>query len=237
MLDRLTFMPLMSPLLLAGCGSAIKAEHDASGDAREIVDDVWEDDRPDGHEEVVDEHAADATEDVPAESPIDVRPDAACVSMGCPIRGEGSCCEGLTEANHCLPGVECPEDLIYCINCGDGACSPHETAYSCPADCPEGCAVDDALSYGCSPIETQICSCIEDPCEPFCDMMRGAQWIDGCSDVPIPGTGDPSCFPFGSLACLSIGTDDEGWYDTQWESEVAVKLGGCQPRWSCEVAW
>lgn len=215
--------------LAAGCGGALKAGHDAEGDAPEVVDDV------------IDDAALEPLEDPGADAPGDAVEDAThdvpCVSMGCPIRDGGTCCEGLEEAHHCLPGVACAEDFIYCIRCGDGVCSPHETAFSCPADCPHGCTVDDSMSYGCSPIETQICTCIEDPCEPFCDMMRGAAWIDGCTDEPIPGTGDPTCFPLGSIACLHIGTDDEGWYDTQWESEVLVKAGGCQPRWSCEVAW
>jgi hypothetical protein len=131
--------------------------------------------------------------------------------------------------------MECPEVLLYCLRCGDSTCSPHENAFNCPTDCPAGCEEESSMSYGCSPIETQICTCIEDPCEPFCDMMRGSAWIDGCTDTPITGTSD--CFPFGHLECLHIGTDDEGWYDTQWEGEVRVTHRACQPRWACEVAW
>jgi hypothetical protein len=67
-------------------------------------------------------------------------------------------------------------------------------------------------------------------------MMRGPAWIDPCTDTPIPGTGDPACFPFGEIHCLHIGTADEGWYDTQWEGEHVVRLGGCQNRWDCQAA-
>ena len=102
---------------------------------------------------------------------------------------------------------------------------------------PGGCEVGASMSFACSPIETQSCTCIEDPCPPYCDMMRGPAWIDPCTDAPIPGSGDPACFPFGEIHCLHIGDTTEGWYDTQWDGEHLVKLGPCQPRWQCEFIW
>jgi hypothetical protein len=178
-------------------------------------------------------------EDDPAPEPeddpvLDPTSEPSCVGMGCPTSSMGlACCSGLRPETGCEPGATC--STSYCVDCGDGACRSHETAWNCPTDCPSGCTLGTVETTVCPGTGTLQCTCVEDPCKPYCDLDGTAPdgWIDPCT-----GTSIASCTDVTATArCLHIGTRSEGWYEPPGSGGTSTLIDWdfCANRWSCVV--
>ena len=175
----------------------------------------------------------DIGEDRP-DVPTDIPSDASCVSEGCLLFAGDRCCDGLVEANECDPASGEPSCLaIYCINCGDGACDPHENCYNCSSDCDNQCHGGIGVSYGCGMLETHQCECNADPCPPECKTHGGSMgWFDSCTGDFIRE--DADCR--GALpVCLNACTRSEGWYEG--EDGELIGYDFCTNAWACRIIW
>jgi hypothetical protein len=180
--------------------------------------------------------AADTVWDVPIDFPMDHPADMSCVGEGCPTAHTGlGCCSGLTPVSDCEPGTPCPA-VLYCVDCGDGSCDSHETAWNCPADCPTGCTVGTVDTTYCPGTGYIQCTCVVDPCRPYCDLDGTPPdgWLDGCTHTLITTCSDTTMAPL----CLHIGTRSEGWYEPPGSGGTAgprIEWDFCAPRWSCVI--
>ncbi|MBW2260454.1 MAG: hypothetical protein JRG91_00655 [Deltaproteobacteria bacterium] len=192
-------------------------------------DDPAPDPAPDPEEDPVTDPVDDPTDPAP-----DPSVEPSCTARGCPASSMGlACCTGLTLHTGCEPGVTCP--TTYCVDCGDGVCRSHETAWDCSSDCPAGCTPGTVETTVCPGTGTLQCTCVEDPCKPYCDLDGTAPdgWIDACSGLSIATCSDTTMTP----RCLYIGTRSEGWYEPPGSggSPVLIDWDFCAPRWSCVV--
>lgn len=179
--------------------------------------------------------APDVTPDPTPDPSPDTGPDGGlCIPEGCLLtEGGAPCCAGLSAQRECPPtDPDCAPDL-FCIDCGDGSCDPHENRYNCWMDCGMGCDSDVAMSYACSPIETHSCFCEPPGCRPECIASSSGEsaWMDPCSGEIIR---EARCE--GQYAvCDAIGSFSEGWYES--ETGELIDWALCAAEWSCSIIW
>ncbi len=180
----------------------------------------------------------DTAVDTRPDTPVDVPLDAPCSHEGCPASTttEPACCPGLTAVSGCEPGYACP-DPDFCVSCGDDSCDANETSWNCWNDCPAGCTEGEISTSACSPIETWICSCVEDPCKPVCDLdgLPPDGWIDPCTHTWLAACSGPTA----TIRCMAIGSFSEGWYEVTGSGTTPslVAWDICSNRWDCNVVW
>ena len=161
---------------------------------------------------------------------------AACVEEGLPTVVPPACCSGLDALADCVPDQPCPGSLLFCVDCGDRACDPHENPYNCLDDCPEGCPVGEERSYQCpngTPVDWCVCRAPE--CRPVCLYLgtRSEGWYDSCTGALIEWTFCSENDVAHSSVCLHIATDSEGWYD-EANGEL-ILWDYCAPLWDCII--
>jgi hypothetical protein len=162
---------------------------------------------------------------------------AACVPEGFPTGIPPACCPGLDALSDCVPDEPCPGSLLFCVDCGDYSCDPHENPYSCLDDCPQGCPVGEQRSYRCpNGLEVDWCECRPAECQPVClyPGSRSEGWYDSCTGALIEWT---FCYDDNDEAhpavCLHIGTESEGWYDEVTGGVILWDY--CAPLWECVI--
>jgi hypothetical protein len=163
------------------------------------------------------------------------RPD--CGQEGWRVESAEACCAGLRALVDCppeLPNCEVTQRL-FCVDCGDGACDPHESTMNCLGDCPLGCQVGERRSYLCPQgVSRPWCECRQAPCEPICIGGGTGQegWRDPCTGNVRPGR-CANC----TVECRSIGTRNEGWYAIcpSGPAEELIDYAFCAPRWDCQL--
>lgn len=162
--------------------------------------------------------------------PVDC--EAACVGEGLPTGVPPACCDGLDALQDCVPGEPCPGSLLFCVDCGNRSCDPHENPYNCLDDCPEGCQPGATTGYVCPGGDTvPWCTCVEPPCPPEC-MFIGSYsegWYDSCTGEML---GDFRICADQQPVCHYIGTDSEGWYDQEGQ---LIAWDSCAPLWDCLI--
>jgi len=201
----------------------------------DVPPDVIYDVPPDYPHDVYPDYPPDYPYDIPPDIIYDVPPDTTCVSEGCVSHGGSICCPGLSQATECDPTTGDPEcTMLFCIRCGDGFCSPHETCYNCPEDCSvPPCEPGSGMGYSCSPIETHNCTCTGGDCRPVCqfDSSGVTGWVDPCTGAMIRSD---DCRGQ-SAVCSAICSRSEGWVESDTGELITWAL--CGNRWSCEVIW
>ena len=208
------------------CGGTLAFESDAEIDTTES----------DTGGDTVTDPGTDTSEDTVTDSIVDTPPPDSpptCVAAGCWMMPDGGppCCEGLDYVASCPPSdPTCPTPAYHCVDCGNGTCDPHETAWNCLSDCHAGCEGGAAYGYTCGPMEGYDCSCDTPECRVVCEMVSYTfQWHNTCSDETY-GT----CSPTDDAECLYIGTDSEGWYFRgPMGGENLLTHMDCAPTWTC----
>lgn len=158
--------------------------------------------------------------------------EAACVEEGLPTGVPPACCEGLDALSDCVPDQPCPGSLLFCVDCGNQSCDPHENPYNCLEDCPEGCPIGASAGFTCPGGDTvPWCTCVGPACPPEC-MFVGSYsegWYDSCTGELL---GDFRPCADQQPVCRLIGTESEGWYDQDGE---IIEWAYCAPLWDCLV--
>jgi hypothetical protein len=226
--SRTEILVLVCTPLLAACGGPVKFSGDGGTDAADAVVDVADD-------VVADDPLVDVSEDV-APDPVEdtVVPDvpAGCIGAGCRIYPDGGhpCCETLVQVSSCPPwDTTCTPDY-HCVHCGNGSCDPHEAAWNCRADCPEGCTPGSTLGYACTETETYECACQPPECRVECHVtMGGTRWQNTCTEETYG-----LCSLTEEAVCLHIGTETEGWYFVgPMGGETLIVVMPCANHWAC----
>ncbi|MBN2497264.1 MAG: hypothetical protein JXR96_21910, partial [Deltaproteobacteria bacterium] len=172
------------------------------------------------------------------ESPQSCPDDCAvCVEEGMPTGIPPACCDGLDALSDCVPDEPCPGSLLFCVDCGNRSCDPHENPYNCLDDCMQGCPVGDRRLYSCPDGSTvPWCSCEGPDCWPIC-LYPGTDsegWYDSCSgrliDYASCGEGSGRVH---EAVCLYFGSESEGWYDSA--TEEIIMWDYCAPLWNCLI--
>jgi len=161
---------------------------------------------------------------------------AACVEEGFPTGIPPACCSGLDALADCVPDQPCPGSLLFCVDCGDQSCDPHENPYNCLDDCPEGCPVGEERSYQCpNGPEVDWCVCRPPDCRPVCLYIgtRSEGWYDSCSGALIDWAFCSDNDAAHESVCLHIATDSEGWYD-ETTGEL-ILWDYCASLWECVI--
>jgi hypothetical protein len=158
------------------------------------------------------------------------------VEEGLPTVVPPACCSGLDALSDCVPDQPCPGSLLFCVDCGDRACDPHENPYNCLDDCPEGCPVGEERSYQCpggTPVDW--CACRPPECRPVCLYLgtRSEGWYDSCTGALIEWTFCSDSDVAHRSVCLHIATDSEGWYDEA--TGELILWDYCAPLWDCII--
>jgi len=237
----------------AGTETAMDPMIDAAGEADAAAEPV-EDPVPDPALDPVDDPGPEPGED-PAPEPVDdpaddpepdpvddPEPDPVgdppvepfCTPVGCPLLSTSTgCCGSLSLGTGCEPGVPC--STYYCVDRTDGLCRSHESAWDTPCDCPTGCTPGTVENMVCPGVGTMECTCVEDPCEPRCDLdgLPPDGWLDGCTGSSMASCSDVTM----TAQCLYIDTRSEGWYEPPDSGgrTVLIDYDTCAPRWSCVV--
>ncbi len=139
--------------------------------------------------------------------------ELACVDEGLAVLAPFECCEGLEPVNDCRPGEPCARGPQFCVDCTDGSCDPHESIYSCPGDCPQGCRPGEERSFACpGGAEVPWCRCEPARRRPECRAIgtRSEGWYDSCSGDLYRYDTCARC----EAECRAIGTRSEGWYES-----------------------
>jgi len=162
------------------------------------------------------------------------RCNSACVGEGLVTGAADGCCAGLQPLVDCPPGEGCDATRLFCVDCRDGVCDPHESSFNCTADCPAGCPAGEQRAYTCPGGESvPWCECREPACRPRCQAEATGQeaWVDSCTQQVWLVGACRECTP----VCSAIGTREEGWYEQcdNTPSSRLITYAFCAPRWSC----
>ena len=171
----------------------------------------------------------DMNMDSPLPDVPDVVPDSSCTTQGCRLGLGGACCPGLIPERECDPLSGCAD--LFCINCGDGKCDPHENCYNCIEDCDEApCTVGDHQNFPCSLIETHDCTCAPSECPPECRHVGtdSEGWYDSCTGDRIKFDTCGGC----TASCGAICSRSEGWYSS---CSGFIAYAFCTPKWNCSI--
>ena len=160
----------------------------------------------------------------------------ACGEEGFPTGIPPACCSGLHALAECVPDQPCPGSLLFCVDCGDRSCDPHENPYNCLDDCPQGCPAGEERGYQCpNGPEVDWCVCRPPECRPVCLYLgtRSEGWYDSCTGALIEWTFCSEDDVAHQSVCMHIATDSEGWYD-ETTGEL-ILWDYCAPLWDCII--
>ncbi|HOX43166.1 MAG TPA: hypothetical protein PK668_06195 [Myxococcota bacterium] len=162
------------------------------------------------------------------------RCDSSCSTEGLAVASADGCCAGLHPVIDCPPDLVCEDNPLYCVDCSDRVCDPHENTFNCLADCPQGCDLGARRPFTCPGGATvPWCECLAPACPPVCqpDPTGQEAWRDSCTDQVLLVGRCEGC----TAVCDGIGFREEGWYAScpNGPAPELVAYAFCAPRWSC----
>jgi hypothetical protein len=162
------------------------------------------------------------------------RCDSGCSAEGLPVDAADGCCAGLKPVIDCPPDQGCDDNQLFCVDCSDGVCDPHESTFNCLDDCPQGCVKGERRTFTCTGgPEVPWCQCLAPECPPVCQSDAAGQeaWVDSCTSLVLLVGPCRQCEP----ACQSIGYREEGWYAIcpNGPEPSLIAYAFCAPRWTC----